>query len=156
MAKLVKLGMTHIKIDFMTLLDVDEVVKLEDECFSNPWSRKSILEELNNKNAFFIVGKIDSKVVGYVGMITVAGEGYITNIATTKSMRNKGVATALINRIVEFGKENLNFVTLEVRKSNKKAINLYSKFGFKTVGERRNFYNSPTENAVLMTKHFKT
>ena len=138
----------------MTSGHLDDVYIIETECFSHPWSRQSIEDELNNETSLFLVAKEENEVIGYIGMSIVIDEGYIFNVAVRESYRNKGVATALINELVTYGKKNnFSFITLEVRESNLPAISLYSKFGFIKAGERKNYYSNPKENAILMTKY---
>lgn len=143
------------KIEKMTSSHLDDVYIIETECFSHPWSRQSLEEELNNETSLFFVAKEENEVIGYIGMSIVIDEGYIFNVAVRESYRNKGVATALINELVTYGKKNnFCFITLEVRESNQPAISLYSKFGFIKAGERKDYYSNPKENAILMTKYF--
>lgn len=138
----------------MTSGYLDDVYILETECFSRPWSKQSLEEELNNETSLFLVAKEENEVIGYIGMSIVIDEGYIFNVAVRESYRNKGVATALINELVTYGKKNnFSFITLEVRESNFPAISLYSKFGFIKAGERKDYYSNPKENAILMTKY---
>lgn len=138
----------------MTSGQLDDVYIIETECFSHPWSKQSLEEELNNETSLFLVAKEENEVIGYIGMSIVIDEGYIFNVAVRESYRNKGVATALINELVTYGKKNnFSFITLEVRESNLPAISLYSKFGFIKAGERKNYYSNPKENAILMTKY---
>lgn len=143
-------------ISEMELSDIEGVYSLECECFSKPWSLDGIKSELDNKNAHFYVAKDNQEVVGYVGSYIILDECTIANIAVTKSARNKGVATALLNKIIEVADDfECSFVTLEVRKSNESAIALYNKFLFKNCGVRKNFYDSPKEDGVIMTKVLK-
>lgn len=143
------------KIEKMTSSHLDDVYIIETECFSHPWSRQSLEEELNNETSLFLVAKEENEVIGYIGMSIVIDEGYIFNVAVREKYRNKGVATALINELVTCGKKNdFSFITLEVRESNLPAISLYSKFGFIKAGERKDYYSNPKENAILMTKYF--
>lgn len=138
----------------MTSGYLDDVYILETECFSHPWSKQSLEEELNNETSLFLVAKEENEVIGYIGMSIVIDEGYIFNVAVRESYRNKGVATALINELVTYGKKNnFSFITLEVRESNLPAISLYSKFGFIKAGERKDYYSNPKENAILLTKY---
>lgn len=138
----------------MTSGHLDDVYIIETECFSHPWSKQSLEEELNNETSLFLVAKEENEVIGYIGMSIVIDEGYIFNVAVRENHRNKGVATALINELVTYGKKNnFSFITLEVRESNLPAISLYSKFGFIKAGERNNYYSNPKENAILMTKY---
>ena len=137
--------------DTLLLKDISEI---EKECFNQPWSLKSLSESFNSGTKFFVF-LADKKVVGYVGLSVVLDEGYITNIAVLKQYRQKGVATALLSRLTDFCINNsLSFVSLEVRKSNKNAIDLYKRFGFKKEGERKNFYTSPKEDALILTRRF--
>lgn len=143
------------RIEKMTSVHIDDIYIIETECFSHPWSKQSLEEELNNETSLFLVAKEENEVIGYIGMSIVIDEGYIFNVAVRESYRNKGVATALINELVIYGKKNnFSFITLEVRESNLPAISLYSKFGFIKAGERKNYYSNPKENAILMTKYF--
>ncbi|MGN0502823.1 MAG: ribosomal protein S18-alanine N-acetyltransferase [Ruminococcus sp.] len=143
------------RIEKMTSGHLDDVYIIETECFSHPWSRQGLEEELNNETSLFLVAKEENEVIGYIGMSIVIDEGYIFNVAVREKYRKKGVATALINELVTYGKKNnFSFITLEVRESNLPAISLYSKFGFIKAGERKDYYSNPKENAILMTKYF--
>ncbi len=139
----------------MTNAHLDSAARLERECFSRPWSRESLESELNNPNSVFLAALDGEKTVGYAGMSVIVDEGYIFNVAVTSAYRRRGVGSALIRELVTYGKKNnLCFITLEVRRSNLAAISLYSGFGFVKAGERRDYYSHPTENAVLMTYYF--
>lgn len=140
----------------MTKEDINGVEALEKECFSSPWSENSLLEELDNDTALFFVAKEENKVVGYIGANNISNEVFITNIAVTKEKRKQGVAKKLLSFLINSAKElGTEYITLEVRKSNFAAIGLYESFNFHTVGERKNFYQNPTENALLYTLYFK-
>ena len=131
-----------------------QIAELEKECFSLPWSKKTITEAMDNGTLFFVAQK-GEKTVGYIGISIILDEGYITNIAVTKKERKKGVGTALLERVfAEARDNNLSFISLEVRESNNKAISLYEKFGFKKEGKRKNFYDNPKEDALILTKRF--
>ena len=130
---------------------IPSVAKLEEECFSTPWSEKQLSEELENPCAHFFVAECDGKVCGYIGIHTVLDEGYITNVAVGKDYRRCGIGRALVEKIICELNE-LSFVTLEVRTSNEPAIALYKKLGFEEVGTRKNYYTNPCEDARLMTR----
>ncbi len=139
----------------MTAACIDAVAAIETECFSHPWSKKSLEESLEKENSLFLVAVEDEKVIGYVGMEVIVDEGYIFNVAVSADYRRRGVGYALVRELVTYSMKNsLCFITLEVRESNSSAISLYSKFGFIKAGERKNYYSDPTEAAVLMTKYF--
>ena len=130
--------------------DVADIKKIEDECFSVPWSEKSIEESLKNPCSHFYIAKVNNEAAGYIGVQIFSGEGYVTNVATLPEYRKQGIARVLMERALE---NEMDFLTLEVRKSNLPAISLYRKLGFEEVGIRPKFYREPNEDAVLMTRY---
>jgi ribosomal-protein-alanine N-acetyltransferase len=99
--------------------------------------------------------KENGVVLGYAGLSVVAGEGYINNIAVRQEYRKQGVASALLDVFLRFAQaQNLEFLTLEVRLSNQAAKGLYMKHGFAQVGRRKDYYDDPREDAILMTRTF--
>ena len=140
----------------MTEGDIKEIAALEKECFSTPWSENSLREELTNETSRFFTLKIGNELLGYIGANNISGEVYITNVAVKAEHRKKGYGERLIKHLItESLFENAEFVTLEVRRSNKAAINLYEKCGFKKAGERKNFYSVPCEDALIYTRNLK-
>ena len=134
-------------------LSLDEVAELERVCFPDPWSRNMLKEELENDLAAFLVA-LDGQgaVAGYAGLQVVLDEGYILNVAVRPDCRRQGVAGQLLQVFLDFAKGNqLAFLTLEVRASNYPAIALYGSRGFRGVGRRKNYYEHPKEDAVIMT-----
>lgn len=135
--------------------DIAKIAKLEEICFSEPWSADAILQSLSHGTRFFAAKK-KGELLGYVGISVVLDEGYITNVAVFPEYRSSGVGRALINAVFKMAEENgLSFVSLEVRQSNAAAIALYEKTGFVTEGKRKAFYRHPTEDALIMTKRFE-
>ncbi len=133
---------------------ISAVANIEKVCFASPWTEEGIAEELKNPLAHFLVA-VGEEVMGYIGVHEICGEGSITNVAVLPNFRCNGIGKALVSAAINGAKErNCEFITLEVRKSNFPAISLYSSLGFEQVGLRKNFYSSPTEDAVLMTKTF--
>ncbi|MBQ3181906.1 MAG: ribosomal protein S18-alanine N-acetyltransferase [Clostridia bacterium] len=133
---------------------LDDILKVEKECFSDSWSEKMFKEEISGKFSHYYVAIVDNHAVAYMGMWSLSGEGHITNIAVAKDYRRRGIAKALILHFIEIAKrENLEFMTLEVRASNSPAIALYKSFGFCDVGVRKNYYENK-EDALLLTKFF--
>ena len=111
----------------MTAACIDAVAAIEAECFSHPWSKKSLEESLEKENSLFLVAVEDEKVIGYVGMEVIVDEGYIFNVAVSADYRRRGVGYALVRELVTYSMKNsLCFITLEVRESNSAAISLYS------------------------------
>ena len=140
----------------MTADHLDEVAELERICFSVPWSRNMLAEELDNLLSAFLVALDDSgKVVGYAGVQVILDEGYITNVAVRPECRRQGIAAKLLQVFLDFARANqLSFLTLEVRASNYDAIALYGSRGFRSVGRRKNYYEHPKEDAIIMTLEF--
>lgn len=128
---------------------LDDVYEIEKTCFSHPWTREDLKKQLDIDTSRFLVAVENEKAVGYMGLQIFSGEGYVTNIAVLPEYRQRGIATALIEKQLE---NPMEFITLEVRESNTPAIKLYTKMGFKNMGIRPKFYSNPTENAVIMTR----
>lgn len=146
----------HVQIVPMTADHLDEVAELERICFPDPWSRNMLAEELDNAlSAFLVALDGGGRVAGYAGLQVVLDEGTITNIAVRPEYRRQGVARQLLDVFLNFARGNrLAFLTLEVRASNYGAIALYGELGFRAVGRRKNYYEHPKEDALIMTKEF--
>ena len=150
--------MNNIRIVPMTADHLDALEQLERTCFSRPWSRKMLAEELDNECAAFLVAEdaATGEVIGYAGLLVAADEGYITNVAVRPDCRRQGIAGKLLQVFLDFAKGNhLAFLTLEVRPSNAAAIALYTRFGFREAGRRRNYYDLPKEDALILTRTFE-
>ena len=130
---------------------------LEQSCFSLPWTREQLESQLPDDRHVFLVALDErGQLLGYVGMMHILDEGYISNVAVAPEARRQGVGRLLIRTLLERAEAlELSFVTLEVRESNAPAIALYSGFGFLPVGKRKKYYERPTEDAILMTKTIK-
>ncbi|MCR4616395.1 MAG: ribosomal protein S18-alanine N-acetyltransferase [Clostridiales bacterium] len=136
---------------------IDDIARLENECFSTPWSKQALTDELENPNANFLTAFDGEKLVGYLGLYDISGECYITNIAVFPEFRRMGVADMLLSRgESEAVKRGCIFISLEVRQSNSPAIDLYKKHGYEIAGVRKNFYSRPAEDAYIMTKILRT
>lgn len=130
---------------------ISDLAELEKMCFSVPWSENMFIGELSNPAAVYRVILHEEKPVAYMGMWLVADEGQITNVAVHPDHRRQGLAKKLIGTFINIAKrEELSFLTLEVRASNQAAINLYKSFGFYQVGLRKKYYEGK-EDALLMT-----
>ena len=141
----------------MTIAHLDQVAEIEKLCFSDPWSRRMLSEHLENECAATLVAQgSDGTILGYAGLLVVLDEGYITNVAVRPDYRRQGVAGELLNVFRRFAEgSKLAFLTLEVRESNAPARALYEKNGYKEVGVRKNYYDHPKENAIIMTLEFE-
>ncbi len=138
----------------MTTDDVDAVYEIEMQSFTSPWSKCSFVQEINqNKLARYWVIKLDDKVIGYGGCWLIVGEAHITNIAICTQYRNMGFGRRLVSGMIQdMINEDVNSVTLEVRKSNYIAQQMYKSMGFKIEGLRKNYYDSPNEDALILWK----
>ena len=131
-----------------------QAAEIERLCFSDPWSEKMLAEHLANPCSLTLAAVGDTgRLLGYVGLLAVVDEGYITNVAVRPDCHRQGVAAALLDALEAQGKEReLAFLTLEVRQSNAPARALYEKLGYLQAGLRRNYYENPREDAIIMTK----
>lgn len=143
----------EVEVRNLNFNDLDAVVEIERICFSSPWSKESLAKELLNQLAYYQCSTVDHIVVGYMGMWKICDEGHITNVAVLPEYRNKGIATMLMNKMIDVCKcSEIYNLTLEVRESNIGAISLYEKFGFLSAGKRPNYYQKPNESAIIMWK----
>ncbi|MEX1377093.1 MAG: ribosomal protein S18-alanine N-acetyltransferase [Eubacteriales bacterium] len=135
--------------------DVDQVAEIEKHTFPTPWSRKSFYSEINENNiAHYIVAEKDNKIVGYGGLWHIITEMHITNIAVDKQYRGMGIGESILSRLIEMAEidELTEAMSLEVRRSNFAAQNLYRKHGFKVIGIREKYYEDNREDAFIMQK----
>ena len=140
----------------MTIEDIDAVVQIEQECFSQPWSAQSFEDSLTREDTIFLVCEIkendEAKIAGYIGMYLSFDEASITNVAVSPYYRKRGIGEALVVKAkfeaTEAGAEQM---LLEVRVSNEAAISLYKKMGFDELGIRKKFYEHPVEDAYIMS-----
>ena len=136
------------KICKAELSDLQDIAALESEIFSDAWSLKSLEETWNQKNAVIFAAKTEEKIAGYV-----LDEGEIARIATVPSMRRQGAAGQMFQELVAFCEEQqITRIMLEVREGNEAARRFYEKCGFTEDGIRKNYYENPQENAILMSK----
>ena len=145
--------MTNELIGEMKLEDVNQAAQLEAMNFTMPFKEKDFEEVVNNENKRYIVIKIDEEIIAQAGMTIILGEAEINNVSVKDSYKNKGYGRLIMEELFKIGNEiNVEAYTLEVRKSNEVAINLYKSLGFLVEGERKNFYEKPVENALIMWK----
>lgn len=138
----------------MYLSDLDAVMRIERASFTTPWSRSAFQTELmENSFAVYLVLELHGRVVAYGGMWLILDEAHVTNVAVDPAFRGHGLGDAmmrgLIARAVQHGARRM---TLEVRRSNVVAQNLYTKLGFVQLGVRRGYYTDTHEDAFIMWK----
>lgn len=145
------INMEQIEICKMQSLDVSAVCEIERACFSMPFKENDFYEYLKNPLWHLLVAKIDGKVVGYISYMIIGYDADLVNIAVLPEFRGKKVGQALLHELVmDADSRDLEYIHLEVRKSNASAINLYTKYGFVIVGQSKNHYSNPTEDALRM------
>ena len=137
----------------MTEAQVTFVAELEKKIFSDAWTARSIMETLEQPQTQIVVGEEDGKVIGYAIVYFVLDEAELTRIAVDENCRGKGVGHQLMEAVLEICRDKeIAKLFLEVRESNHIARMFYQKHGFNEDGVRKNFYQFPTEHAILMSK----
>ena len=141
------------KIRRMTVADVPQVSVIEAATFATPWSARSFQEEME-RNAcarYLVAEEDDGTVVAYGGAWIIFDEGHITNVAVEKSRRGEGIGRALMVALMQYTANlGVNYLTLEVRRSNQVAQSLYKSFGFVELGVRKRYYEDNGEDALMM------
>lgn len=143
----------EVKIQPMQKDEVDKVIEIEEMAYGDHhWSKDSFYGELSNNLAhYFSAFDLDGNLIGYAGFWHIIDEAHITTIAINPNYRRKKIGEALLNRILQTCYENMvKYITLEVRVSNAAAIGLYEKYGFKSLGTRKGYYQNNNEDALIM------
>ena len=154
-----------VRIDFAAEDDIDRILEIERGAISPPWTHGALLSEIYREDSFFAVAKNNSQftihnsqlftrdVCGFVFLRRIADEGELLQIAVDRTARRRGVAGLLMDAAFRYvGEHALKSVFLEVRASNEAAIALYEKHGFRPVRQRKDYYDKPIEDAVVMSK----
>ena len=132
---------------------VAAVVGMERQCFSDPWSEKSVASELDNPLSLWLIAEADGVVAGYVGSQTVLDSADMMNLAVSQDFRRQGIGEQLVNSLTEaLAEKGVKTLLLEVRISNEPAKQLYQKLGFEIVGKRPRYYEKPREDALILRK----
>lgn len=132
--------------------DIEALVEIEKEVFTTPWPEEAFLTEIKeNKLAQYFVLEVDNQLVAYGGIWLIIDEGHITNIAVREKYRGLGLGSKILEALIYYCKlKEIKSMTLEVRKSNIIAQNLYKKYGFVEAGIRPKYYGDNKEDAVIM------
>lgn len=140
-----------ITVRAMQTKDADEVSRLEQQIFSQPWSRQGFVDSIELGNTVFLVAEEQSKILGYIGMYLSVDEAEITNVAVAPAKRRRGIGEMLLKAAKEeVGLRSIDTIVLEVRVSNGDAVRLYERNGFQVCGRRKEFYELPREDAYIM------
>ncbi len=133
--------------------DLDAVTDLEESCFSMPWRRADFEEILTRSDRIYLVAVYGESLIGGCMMSDIVGEGDISNVAVYEQYRGQRIADILLKAMFVLGEaRGILDYTLEVRSQNQSAIRLYERNGFVTEGVRKNFYQKPTDDALIMWK----
>ncbi len=136
----------------MTSADVTRVAAIEAESFTSPWKASTFRTLLARPGAeLWVLEDEDDGIIGYAVLWCILDEGELANIAIADAHRGRGLGARLLSTMMGIARERgVASLYLEVRVSNEKAAELYRRFGFENIGLRRNYYDSPREDAVLM------
>jgi [ribosomal protein S18]-alanine N-acetyltransferase len=141
----------------MTAADVPAVLAIEYESYSVPWSESTFRGLLRRRDAELIVAEADCRIVGYAIFWTVLDQSELGNVAVTPAWRRRGVGEILVAEVIRrTAEQGVREVFLEVRPSNEQARRLYERFGFTQVGRRRNYYQAPVEDALVLRRPLRS
>lgn len=137
----------------ITERDIESVAALEQKVFSDAWTSQGIRGTMEQSQAFIVVAEFDGELVGYCIVYYVLDEGEIARIAVDENVRRQGVGRGLLDYVCKCCRQKkIERLLLDVRESNSGARAFYQRYGFKEDGIRKDFYEQPKENAVLMSK----
>ena len=147
------ISLSDITISPMTRDDIEDITKIEAEAYGkHHWAKSSFYDEMSNNLAKYYVAKTSAgETVGYAGTWHIIDEGHITTFAVKKDYLRNHIGDAIMQKIIEdCYKDNIKYLTLEVRVSNIPAIKLYEKYGFQSLGTRKGYYQDNNEDALIM------
>ncbi len=142
-----------IKISYMKLSDIDEIEVIESEAYGqHHWSRDSFVNELENNLAkYYCARNENDELIGYLGTWMILDEAHVTTLAISSKFKRQKVAQTLMFKFIDdCYKNEVKYITLEVRVSNEPAQKLYEKFGFHSLGTRKGYYQDNNEDALIM------
>lgn len=148
--------MEDFTITQMDLNDLEQIKDILETDFDEFWSYQILKEELKSSFSEYIVAKNSNNIiVGFAGIKVILDEADLMNIVTRKSMRGNGIASKMLNYVIEYCKQNkIKVLNLEVNEKNDIAIKLYKKNNFKQIGLRKKYYKN-TDDAILMANHLR-
>lgn len=135
----------------MTPQDVPQAAALEAQIFSQPWSEKGFLDTLHSQDALYLTVWGEGNLLAYCGFLQSFETADIMNVAVREEYRRRGIAYAMLAELMNRGRQRgIKRYTLEVRAGNTAALQLYARLGFESAGIRKNFYEKPREDAVIL------
>lgn len=146
--------MSNITVRKLKVDDIEQIMEIESVIFGEfHWTPQSFISEIENEfgNYFTAIDNETNQIVGYGGFWLIFDEAHITTIAVNPNLRNKGIGEILLQKMIDAGyAKNAKWFTLEVRAGNIPAQNLYYKYGFKSIGLRKKYYQDNDEDALIM------
>jgi ribosomal-protein-alanine N-acetyltransferase len=139
----------------LTYADLPQVIAIERRAFPTPWSLAMFVLELSKSSGICLTASLDGRMAGYLICSRYADVWHVMNVAVDPELRRRGVAVAMLERLVADVGEDAS-LTLEVRRTNTAALRLYERFGFRTAGVRRRYYQDNGEDALVMWRNLPT
>ncbi len=137
----------------MLLKDLPQVLTLEKQIFSNPWTKEVFKKIIENKKSYILNNAKNSQLLGYICGWLESNICTVANLAIDEKYHRKGLGTQLVKHLMQACKsEEPSHFYLEVRESNEKAIKFYKTLAFSIIGKRKNYYSKPKEDACLMVR----
>ena len=143
-------GSSTLLVRRLVYADLPQVIAIERRAFPTPWSLAMFVLELSKPSGICLAATVDDRLVGYLVCSRYDRVWHLMNIAVDGHWRRRGVATALMRRLFEKADAASAQYTLEVRMSNRSAIAMYERFGFRAAGRRRGYYHDNREDALIM------
>jgi [ribosomal protein S18]-alanine N-acetyltransferase len=140
----------ELKIRRLTYADLPQVIAIERRAFPTPWSLAMFVLELSKSSGVCLAATRDGDLVGYLVCARYDSVWHIMNVAVDPPLQRRGIASALLERLLEEVDDGAAQLTLEVRPTNPGAISLYERFGFRSAGVRPRYYQDNGEDAVIM------
>ena len=143
--------MDNIQITKMTLQDLESLSPILETEFDNFWTTNTLKSEIENPDSIVIIAKNNAEILGFAGLWKAVDVMHIMDIVVAKKHRRKHIGKTMLEKLIELCiQNNIYELTLEVRQDNTPAINLYTNYNFKKIGERKNYYGA-NNHAIIMT-----
>jgi [ribosomal protein S18]-alanine N-acetyltransferase len=142
-----------VAIQRMTEADLESVGRIEEICFSSPWSPQTFRLALGEPSVSCLVARFEDEVVGYAIVRLHGRQLLVANLAVTPDFQGRGLGRTLLRAVLGLGiRGGASWAVLDVRESNERAIRLYSASGFHAIGKRRGYYSDPPEDSIVMKR----
>ncbi|MGI9076195.1 MAG: ribosomal protein S18-alanine N-acetyltransferase [Gemmatimonadaceae bacterium] len=134
--------------------DIDQIMEIEQACFSDPWQRSSLISLIDDSRVYFSVAETEAgQIQGYVTAWFVLDEGEVGNLAVAPQWRGSGIGSSLLAGVISYSVyRGITRLFLEVRQANLAARRLYASHGFLEIGRRRDYYRQPVEDAIVLRR----